>query len=176
MDTVRVGRLRDRFLGPLRAQLTQGTSPRQLALALALGGTLGMFPVLGTTVTLCLLAGIALRLNQPAIQLGNTLCYPLQLALYVPFLRAGAWLFGVAPVGLTPSAIRAAVRRDPWGALAQYGVAHLQAVAVWLVVAPFLILGLNLGFRRLLRRVRPGPAVGPPAEVAPSETSEQESP
>jgi uncharacterized protein (DUF2062 family) len=151
--------MRDRLLNPIRAQLTQGTSPRRLALAIALGGTLGMFPVLGTTTTLCLAAGVGLRLNQPAIQLGNTLTYPLQLALYVPLLRAGAWLFSVPAVGLTPSAIRAAVRDDPWGALARYGAAHLQAVAVWALVAPFVAGALLAVLGPILRRVRlPGRA------------------
>jgi len=37
-----------------------------------------------------------LRLNLPAIQLVNLVVYPLQLALLVPFLRAGAWL-SIAP-------------------------------------------------------------------------------
>jgi uncharacterized protein (DUF2062 family) len=160
-------RLRDRLLTPLRAQLRQGTSPAQLALALALGGVLGIFPVLGATTTLCVVAGVALRLNQPAIQIGNTLSYPLQLLLYVPFLRAGAWCFGTPPVALTPAGIGAVIRRDPWGALAQYGAAHLQAVAVWAALAPLLALALAATLRPLLRRGR-----HPAAGVAPSETGE----
>ena len=58
--------LRARLLDPLARQLTQGVSPARLALALALGIVLGTLPVLGATTVLCALAGVTLRLNQPA--------------------------------------------------------------------------------------------------------------
>ena len=93
-----------RVLEPLKAQLTQGVSPVRLAVALALGLTLGTFPVLGTTTALCALAALGLRLNQPAIQVANYLAYPLQLAAYLPLFAAGAALFGAPPVTFTLAA------------------------------------------------------------------------
>src|SRR5512145_1002136 len=89
------------WLEPIRHQLTQGVTPRALALSLAVGFGLGTFPVLGATAILCAVAAAALRLNHPAIQLVNFIAYPLQLLLLVPLLRAGAALLGAPVEALT---------------------------------------------------------------------------
>ena len=78
---------------PLLELLRQGLTPEKIAFTIALGITLGVTPVLGSTALLCTLAAVAFRLNLPAIQLVNWLVYPLQLALLVPLLRIGAWMF-----------------------------------------------------------------------------------
>ena len=53
--------------------LRQGLTPKKLAFTIALGITLGVTPVLGSTVLLCTLAAIVLQLNTPAIQIVNWL-------------------------------------------------------------------------------------------------------
>src|SRR5256885_328582 len=68
-----------RIIAPILAQLRQGITPEKIALTLALGAALGIFPILGASTLLCAIAGIWLRLNQPVIQLTNYLVYPLQL-------------------------------------------------------------------------------------------------
>jgi uncharacterized protein (DUF2062 family) len=149
---------RRKLVDPLARQLTQGVSTERLALALALGLVLGTFPVLGATTALCAVAGVALRLNQPAIQVANYVAYPLQLALFIPFFRAGAWLFGAPPVTFTLSDAKAALARDALGTIATYAGANLRAVAVWAVGAPLIALALRLALRPLLARLRPSPA------------------
>ena len=146
--------LRARLLDPLARQLTQGVSPGRLALALALGIVLGTFPVLGATTALCALAGVALRLNQPAIQVANYVAYPLQLALFLPFFRAGAWLFGAPPVPFTLADVKASLARDAWGTVAAYAGANLRAVVAWALVAPVAAAALRLALRPLLARLR----------------------
>jgi uncharacterized protein (DUF2062 family) len=146
--------LRRKLVDPLVRQLTQGVSPERLALALALGVVLGTFPVLGATTFLCALAGVALRLNQPAIQVANYAAYPLQLALFVPFFRAGAWLFGAPPAAFTLSDVRAALARDALGTIASYAGANLRAVVVWAIGAPLVALALRYALRPLLARLR----------------------
>ena len=83
-----------RVVAPIVAQLKQGITPEKIALTLALGAVLGIFPILGSTTLLCALAGMWLRLNQPVIQLVNYFVYPAQVALLLPFYRAGESLFG----------------------------------------------------------------------------------
>lgn len=146
--------LRARIVDPLARQLTQGVSPGRLALAVALGLTLGSFPVLGTTTLLCAAAGIALGLNQPAIQLANYAAYPLQLALLVPFFRMGAWLFGSTPPSLSIAEVQEMLASDPWGTIGAYGMANLRAVAAWAVVAPIAAGALLVVLRPLLARLR----------------------
>jgi uncharacterized protein (DUF2062 family) len=143
---------RRRVVAPLAAQLRQGVTPRALALALALGLTIGAFPVLGTTTVLCALVAAGLRLNQPAIQVANYAAYPLQLALLLPFFHAGAWLFGATPVPFTLGEIRAAVAADALGALRRYAGANVRAAAAWAVVAVPAALLLYAAFRLILGR------------------------
>src|SRR5690242_16181112 len=81
--------LKERLLQPVVDLLRQGVTPEKIALSMALGATLGVFPALGWTTILCAIAAFALRLNLPAIQLVNYLVYPAQLALLLPFFRLG---------------------------------------------------------------------------------------
>jgi uncharacterized protein (DUF2062 family) len=149
--------IRRPVLDPLRRQLTQGVSPGALALALALGVVLGSLPVLGATTVLCAAAAFALRLNQPAIQVANYLAYPLQLALYLPFFDAGAWLFGAPPVSFTVSEVRARLEADLAGAVRDYAAANARAVAAWALVAVPAALLLALALRPLLARAAARP-------------------
>lgn len=152
---------RRRLLEPLKAQLLQGVSPGKLALALALGLVVGVFPVLGSTTALCALTAVALRLNQPAIQVANYLAYPLQLLLFIPFFQAGAALFGAPPVTVTLTQLQAELSADLGGTALRYLSANLRAVAAWALVAPVATLLLQPALRLLLSRL-PLPAAPPP--------------
>ncbi len=72
--------------------LSSGISPETLALSIAFGFALGLFPILGCPTLLCVFAAVALKLNAPAVQLMNYLVYPLQLALIAPFTQIGRQL------------------------------------------------------------------------------------
>ncbi len=72
-------------------------APESIALSVALGVVLGVFPVFGCPTIFCALAALALGLNLPAIQAVNYLAYPLQFILLVPFIRLGGWLFRFTP-------------------------------------------------------------------------------
>jgi uncharacterized protein (DUF2062 family) len=96
-----------------------GLSAESAALVLALGVTLGVFPIYGLPTLLCALASLILGVNLPAVQLVNQLVTPLQLAMLVPFVRLGARLVG------SPHSAN-------WAA--GLGVSALQAVAGWLSI------------------------------------------
>ena len=83
-----------RITRPILEVLRQGTTPEKIALSIAFGLVLGIFPAIGWTTLLCFLAAIIFRLNLPAVQLVNYFMYPVQLALLIPFIRAGELLFG----------------------------------------------------------------------------------
>ena len=145
--------LRARLVEPISRQFTQGASPSRLAAALAVGLALGTLPI-GATTALCALAGVTFRLNQPALQVANYAAYPVQLALFVPFFQAGAWLFGAPPVAFTLADARAALARDAWGTAVAWAGANLRAVAVWTLLAPPVALALYATLRPLLARLR----------------------
>jgi uncharacterized protein (DUF2062 family) len=152
--------LRRRFLEPVLLQFQHGANADKLALSLAMGVALGVFPVLGVTTVLCAVAATWLRLNQVAIQAVNYLVYPLQLALYIPFLRLGARLFGSPPVASSLAQIQAEMRADLGRAIGAYASANLRAIAVWALLAPALMALLHLALRPLLARL-PLPAADP---------------
>ena len=119
---------------PFVELLKQGMSPEKIALTVALGISLGVVPVIGSTTTLCTLAAISLRLNLPAIMLVNGVVYPLQIALLVPFLRAGAWLFRVDGPKLTVTQIFKLITTNLWHAILTLWVATMHALVVWLIL------------------------------------------
>jgi uncharacterized protein (DUF2062 family) len=70
------GFLYRKLVRPLVDLLRQGVSPEKIALSVALGVTLGVFPLLGSTTALCALAAFTMQLNLAAIQLVNYFVYP----------------------------------------------------------------------------------------------------
>ncbi|MGH8540976.1 MAG: DUF2062 domain-containing protein [Stenotrophobium sp.] len=140
--------------------MRQGITPEKIALTLALGAVLGVFPILGSTMILCGLAGWRLKLNQPIIQVINYFVYPLQLILLLPFYRAGEALFRQPPVPLF--SVTELVQRFAAGPLkfiTDYGMVALYGIAVWCLLAPVaapLIYGLTRPvLRTLARRIKP---------------------
>ncbi len=71
-----------------------GLSPETIALIVAAGLVLGVFPVYGLPTLLCAAAAFVFRLNLPAIQVVNQLSSPLQFALWLPLGRIGARIVG----------------------------------------------------------------------------------
>jgi len=142
-----------RMAGPIRQQLTQGITADKIALTLALGLALGIFPILGSGFLLCGLAAWALKLNQPIIQATGTLAYPLQLLFLLPFYRAGEALFQVPAIPLSiPQLISRFFENIPLF-LREYGMTGLRGILVWALLAPFLTLALYHALRPLLRRM-----------------------
>lgn len=86
-----------------------GMPPGTVALVLALGLVLGVFPIMGCPTLLCAAAALALRLNLPAMQLVNQLSSPLQWALLIPLGRAGARILGGAAAWSLAGAARDAI-------------------------------------------------------------------
>jgi len=139
---------------PVVDLLRQGITPEKIALSIALGVVLGIFPVLGSTTLLCAAAALVLRLNLPAIQLVNYLIYPLQLILFLPFLKAGSRIVGSRPVSLTLGEIFSLMKTDLWGLVRTLWTASLGAMALWLVIAPVLGAAVYYTLAPILRKLR----------------------
>ncbi|NIR52748.1 DUF2062 domain-containing protein [candidate division KSB1 bacterium] len=131
-----------KIIKPIVRLLKQGITPEKIALSIAFGVTLGIFPVLGSTTILCTIAAVTLSLNLPAIQLVNYLVYPLQILLLIPFYRAGAVLFNAKPLPLSASQVVAMIQADVWGAIQFLWDTTMRATVVWLIVAPLIIAAL----------------------------------
>lgn len=142
-----------RMARPIRDLFLQGTSPEKIALCLAWGLTLAVFPVVGATTLLCIAAAAILRLNLPAIQAVNYLASPLQFAMLLPLIRAGEWLFGAPPLPLSAGAILGMVRDEPGLAVTTLWNSGLRAIVVWLLLSPFFLALLYFPTRLIARFV-----------------------
>jgi uncharacterized protein (DUF2062 family) len=134
--------LKRKLVDPLIALLVQGITPEKIALSLAFGIGLGVFPVLGSTTLLCALAALLFRLNLPAIQLVNYFIYPAQLALLLPFVRFGEWLFREPHMKLTVVGIFSLIRANVFHAIVALWTPTWHAMTAWLLIGPLVILTL----------------------------------
>ena len=158
------GFIHRRFVAPIVALLTHGITPEKIALSLAFGIVLGIFPVLGSTTVLCAVAALIFQLNLPAIQLVNYLIYPLQLFLLVPFIRMGEKLFRAAPLQFSLAQILAMVRADLPHAISTLWLAEVHAMSAWLLIGSPALFLIYFLLSRTLRRV--AASSGPPSNAA----------
>jgi hypothetical protein len=145
--------LHKRLARPILRLLTQGITPEKIALSLAFGIMLGVFPMLGTASLLCLIAALVFRLNVPALQFVNILVYPLWFALLIPFVRMGERLFGAPPLAMTGSQMLALARANFLHSVDVLWLSALRAAVAWLLVGPVGIVVLYLILVPVIRRM-----------------------
>ena len=124
--------------------LKEGMELKKIALCIALGTALGIFPILGMTTLLCLLAAFVFRLNLPTIQMVNYVVYPLQIILIAPFYAAGGWLFGQQSRLSGGEGLVYRLQNDFWKTIADIWDLTLYATFTWLIISPFLVLLLYI--------------------------------
>jgi uncharacterized protein (DUF2062 family) len=151
MGRVKFGSLRATAKRSAVLWLSQGISPRRLALTLALGFAIGCIPVIGIPTVLCATVALALRLNLPVIQAANYAAMPLQLALIVPFMRLGRWL-------VTTESSRLVYPRAFFTLSASDIASHMgrmagQALLAWLLVAIPAVAFMTAMLTLMLRRI-----------------------
>lgn len=157
---------RRRVIAPLVVQLRQGTTPRTIAVTLAAGAVLSVFPILGSTTILCAVVAAVFGLNQPLIQTVNYLLYPAQIALLFPLYRAGEWLFRQPPVPLfSLTELTARFWNSPGQFFVDYGLVAVYGIVAWALIAlpvfAVLVLVLHAPIRSLAARMRrPGVSTG----------------
>lgn len=117
-------------------QLRQGVSPQGLALTCSIAAVLATFPIVGATTLVCILIGVALKLNQPLMQTVNYLMTPVHLLLLPIFVKIGEWLVGAEPISLNPQAMMHELMTDWRLFLSDYGLAGLHAILAWCLLAP----------------------------------------
>jgi uncharacterized protein (DUF2062 family) len=138
---------------PIVAQLTQGITPEKIALTLSVGSACALFPILGTTILLCIVVGVLLRLNQPLIQLVNALFAVPHIFVVYGLIRLGDFIFGVPQPRFTVSEF--VIRRPHsipslwtiilhlWHDHGLYfhllGEAAIHSLVAWVIIAPLWI-------------------------------------
>ncbi|KAK1407659.1 hypothetical protein QVD17_39280 [Tagetes erecta] len=132
--------LNKQIVEPFVEILSRGAEPKELAFSAALGITLGVFPIVGVTFFLCMLAITILgtSVNAPTVMLANFVATPIELSLIIVFLRFGEFLTGGAHFPLTTDALKKVLTGQ---ASTEILLSIVRALLGWIVLAPF-ILGL----------------------------------
>ena len=130
-ETMRWKLIKHRLIQLLR----QGTSPWQLAWSVTWGLWIGIFPIIGTCNLIITFIALRYKLNLALMIALSYVVYPVQIALFVPFVRLGERLFGVAHSGLTWEVVKASFQHDIWETLKGFSWTLLYASAGWLVVS-----------------------------------------
>ena len=163
------GFMQRKLVRPIIELLKEGVTPEKMALSLALGAALGIFPALGWTTALCAIAALTLRLNLPAIQIVNYFMYPAQIALLLPFFRLGEWLFRAPRLAISVPQIYALIHAGVWNAIRVLWTTTWHAIVVWCILAPLIAGGVYMilapVLRRVLRRQQIGELKKSPAEA-----------
>lgn len=126
----------NKYAAPLIKLLKQGTTPREIALGVAISSVLAVFPVLGSTTILTTGFALLFRLNLPLIQLVNFTVYPIQIALLIPFMKLGEWIFQYAELNYSLSEILNMLTNDLMGTIEMLWWVSMQGIGAWLITAP----------------------------------------
>ncbi|MGD8345552.1 MAG: DUF2062 domain-containing protein [Desulfobacterales bacterium] len=148
-----MGRVKNKSIRLIGSMLSKGISLKKMTLCIALGITLGIFPVLGMTTLLCTLAAFVFRLNLPAIQLVNYMVYPVQIALLAPFYTAGSWIFSQEGLRISGENLLTMIQNDFWGSMTSLWNLTLHAIFTWTVICPFLLVGLYVTLKPAISAV-----------------------
>ena len=148
-------RLRRWIIEPIINQLKRGISPEKLSWTIALGITLGIFPIMGSTSLVCFIAGYFLKLNQAILHLFKTLTYPLHLGLILVFIRLGQHLNGVPPIKFSIPQMVIQFKDNPAQFARDFGMAAWYGIEAWAIAALVLIPVLRIISLPLLKKLMP---------------------
>lgn len=113
-----------------------------------------MFPIVGVTALLNLLAGHVFRLNHALMQTINQLVGPLHLVMIFVYLRLGETIWGASADRFSFIELVTDFHALPFGEFLQrFGWAAVHAITAWALTAPLLYLLISRGTRPALRRL-----------------------
>lgn len=136
------------------AQLNQGATPHGVALTCGVALSLGIFPILGTTTLLCLLAGQIFKLNQPLLISLNYILYPLQIIGIPIFIYAGESILGLQHLTINVFEMVQNFSKDWHLFLVQYGWAGVHAILAWMLITPFVGMAVYFALLPLFKRTK----------------------
>ena len=136
---------KEKLIRPILGFLRQGITPKKMALTIALGVILGLFPILGSTTIICSIVAILLRLNLAVINVINFFVYPLQLLLFIPLIKLGEFIFKINPMPYSLDEIADLFQNNTLLAFEKLWFANLIGIAAWAVIALPIFVSLYFG-------------------------------
>lgn len=110
-------------------------TPHKLAVTVSLGTIIGIIPALGISTVVGTALAARFRLNIAATILVSYLVQPLQILFFIPFIKAGIYIFGLTELRLSFDEIVSMFKADWLSALHMLWQANLAAVSAWAIMA-----------------------------------------
>ena len=143
-----------RVVAPIKQQLTQGVSPQRVTFTLGIGSVCSLFPFLGFTSLLNLGVGLAMRLNQPILQILNQLLGPVQLVMILIYVRGGEFIWGTQGQPFSVTEMISSFADLPLMEFLQtFGWAGIHAFTAWALTAPLLFALVYFPLRPVIQRL-----------------------
>lgn len=142
-----------KLIKPLLGFIKTGTSPTKLALGMAWGIVLGIIPLIGINTLLCILVAFVFKINMGVVQLVNYFVYPLQLILFIPFIKVGIYLFGKNTLSYPLEDIWDRLQVNFIETLGDIWMVNLFGIFIWLAISPLLYQLTYMGSKYLINRV-----------------------
>ncbi len=137
-----------------RTYLTQGLTPHKISLAVAIGVSMAIIPFLGVNTALLALIAFSLRLNLALIQSVNLVLWPLQIALFIPFVKLGTFIFKNNYIPLSFEQFYLMCKTDFLKTLLYSWRTIVQALGAWIIVVTPVAVILYFILTNLLKRMR----------------------
>lgn len=125
----------NKFVKEIKNAFIQGFTPEKIALSIAIGFIFGTVPFCISTF-FCTISGIILRLNQPVIQLINFMVFPLQIILFIPYLKLGEFIFNEKTIPLNYYEIKEIFSLSTKLFILKLGKAIIYALSGWIILSP----------------------------------------
>jgi uncharacterized protein (DUF2062 family) len=142
-----------RIVAPIINVVYSGISAESLALAFTLGIVCGIVPLPMVTSVVGALFCWLLRANMIASTAINYVMTPFHIAMLVPWIRAGEWLFSIPePVEFSLEPFS----KSFFGAVSTYGGVLARAACAWLICMPFIAVPVYYLLLLILRPIVAG--------------------
>ena len=137
---------------PIISLLTHGVTPDKVALTLAMGTAVSLFPFLGLTTLFNIGIGLWFRMNQPLLQAVNYLLAPLHLVMILVYVHLGEWIWRAQDDPFSIRDVITTFRDDTLGEFFhRFGWAGIHAFTAWIISVPIIVSVLYYSLRPLMR-------------------------
>ncbi len=132
--------------------LKQGWTPDEVCWSTAWGWTVGLFPIYGVTTVTLGVVGMVWKLNHSILQAFNYLVSPLKVALIIPYIRLGEWMFRTEnPFRLSLAEFIRRFQAAPMETLGEFAMTFVHAIAGWAITVPLWMFGTFFIMKGMIR-------------------------
>ncbi|MGM0551092.1 MAG: DUF2062 domain-containing protein [Bacteroidota bacterium] len=142
-----------RSLDTIKAFLQEGMSADKLSTTILLGLFLGISPMIGLTTIAAFLTALLFKLNMVILQTIQYTLAPIQLILFVPFIKTAKWAIGDRQI-LPPEDILQMFKTNWLETLQAVGTIYLTSIAIWALLATTLTLLLHKRLSFILSNIK----------------------